>query len=503
MVMQGSRLSDNCRERPGKLRRGTAARIATAVLVACFLPSAARGQFDLAVERELLHSLYVQGRYRQALEEARRAEQLVQPKKSAKIGPQTGTLIELLIYEGSVERRMGNLDEAEELLGQAAKQFFSKDVQRAIYAQAPRGEEAKQVREYWRPLNETYFRLLDNQTELVLERLRSANHALAIKADPPPDPAVVNQLFKRLDELIRLSLAARSSALGGVGEEESDPSAKSPYQRMMFTQARPQRYAGMRYAEASRLPWAVPSDRLEAPDEDTRERSEQTGPTAATADPDRAAVAESQRRRALGYLRTADRLAAAAAEQSLARFKTDELETTAYAAARKEAALVRADGLVALGEALMLERRFDDARASLDRGIALISEGISDRHPLLALPSILSAQNSLAQAQAEFQAGNAASSQEHARQATEALKLAKELIEAPDSQYDPASPLHTLLADLLKSSQSHETKSADLMAARDAADAAARRALQALSRGSARRVAPAPRPADNSGQGSP
>lgn len=470
------------------------------VLAACSAPPLAHGQFDLAVERELLESLYVQGRFRQALEEARRVEQLIQPnRKSARIGPQTGVLIELLIYEGSIERRMGNLDEAEELLDRAAKQLFSKDVQRAIYAQAPRGDD-KAAHDYWRPLNETYFRLLDNQTEIVLERLRSANHALEIKADPPPDPTAVNQLFTRLDELIRQSLAARSSALGGVTDDSGD-ATKSPYLRMMFTQARPQRYAGMRYLEASRLPWTIPSDRLETPekadgeDEGDQPRPSNDNPTAPTAEPDRKASAESQRRRGLGHLQKAEQLAATAVGKALPETGQGEGQT-ATPVARKEAALVRAEGLIALGEAFMLERRFADARAKFDEGIALISEGIASRHPLLALPSMLSAQNSLEQAKAEFQAGNATSAQEHAQRATGALKLAKELVESPDSQYDPASPLHALLADLLKTSESHETKSADLMAARDAADAAAHRAMQALSRGSARRPAPTPRPAE-------
>jgi hypothetical protein len=70
--------------------------------------------------------------------------------------------------------------------------------------------------------------------------------------------------FRQVDDLIRLSQATRSSLRGKFAEEQrrgqEDALSRSPQARMMLSQARPNRYVGMRYLEASRLPWTVPFD---------------------------------------------------------------------------------------------------------------------------------------------------------------------------------------------------------------------------------------------------
>jgi tetratricopeptide (TPR) repeat protein len=477
-------------------------------------------QFDPAVERQLLESLFVQGRYKQALEEARRVEAVIRPRKGSRPAPPSSDLIELILYRGSIEQRMGNLDDAADLLGEASKLFWGKDFQRTIQVQAARLGDAEQVRQFQRVANELAMRLLDNETELRLERLRAANHAFEVRVNPAPDPDGVDKMIQEIDELVRRSLAVRRQN-AGMGTAEA---AISPYHRMMFSEARPLRYAGMRYLEASRLPWTTPADLLEddagtagRASEDNSQPAAVRTPVSATGaapDPNRPRMAESQRRRAIGYLQRA----AGLYETAAAEPRADKTEADGDASAddgdddrdddradrraggpdpaptevlSMEMALMRAEPLIPLAEALMFDRRFDDARTHIDECMRLIRDGVAETHPMLGLPTIISARNSLEQASAEFEKGAVSQARQHARKAADALAFAKELIESPESQYDPASPLHALLADLGKAASDQDTRATREAAARDAADAAARRALQALSRGSARRAPPA------------
>lgn len=520
-------ISDGTLRRP--TRRPSISRVPSIVLVACALsaPTAqSLAQFDPAVERELLESLFVQGRYKQAIEEARRVEAMVRPRKGSRPGPPSSDLIELILYQGAIERRMGNLEDAKALLDEASKLFWGKDFQRAIQIQAARIGDGEQARQFQCVANEMAMRLLDNETELRLERLQAANHAFEVQADPAPDRDSVDTLIEEIDELVRRSLAMRrqNAGMGAAG------GAISAHHRMMFSEARPLRYAGMRYLQASRLPWTTPADLLEDADEDAdadRTAAADTSPRtprktakadasaaetsradAAAAEQNRPRMAESQRRRALGYLqRAAGLYAESVPGPQESKTETDDAATDAPVdddapdrradppgaapeVTSMETALVRSEPLVPLAEALMFDGRFDDARTQIDECMRLIRDGVAEKHPMLGLPTIISARNSLEQASAEFEKGAVLQARQHARQATDALVLAKELIESPESQYDPASPLHSLLADLVKAAADQDTRAAREAAARDAADAAARRALQALGRGSSRRTAP-------------
>jgi hypothetical protein len=472
--------------------------LAICVLIAVggFTSRAALAQFDLAVERKLLTELLEEGKYRQAVAEAKRVEAAIKPrKKNVSLGPMTIVYAELLIYRGSIERRMGNLDAAEKTLTDAYKMVSEPGFQQLVMAGSPR-DDGEQLGRYWLPLELTYLRLLDNTTELYLQRARAANDARAVGRETA-DRKQIDGWFERIDTLIRMSIAARSSLRGRLSDEEDDPMSRSAHARMMITQARPRRFAGMRYLEASKLPWTVAADTNTDDAEDATSKPAEDAPPEDAAD--RKMQADSQRRRAISYLEESMGLGSAAADAALASFKTrDDPEAAPppeFVAAAREAALVRAEPLASLAEAEMLAGDLKSARRHLDAGLEGLESAGLEKHPDIALPLMLSAELALRESRAAFDAKDSLASKQAAKRAVDSLQSAKQLVEAEDSQYDPSSPLHALLADLLAGSRTQEQKSSQVLAASDAADAAARKALSAISKGDAKKAKPKPPPA--------
>jgi len=468
------------------------------IAVSGLAPSAALAQFDLAVERKLLMELLEEGKYRQAVAEAKRVEAAIKPrKKNVSLGPMTIVYAELLIYRGSIERRMGNLDAAEKTLADAYKMVSEPGFQQLVMAGSPRDEGEQQGR-YWLPLELTYLRLLDNSTDLFIQRVRAANDARAVGRDTA-DREQIDGWFTRIDTLIRMSIAARGSLRGRLSDEEDDPLTRSAYARMMITQARPRRFAGMRYLEASKLPWTVSSDTTTAEERDDGDKSKPAQDSPPEDAAERRMQSDSQRRRSISYLEESMGLGNAAAAAALASFKTrDDPETAPppeFVAAASEAALVRAETLVPLAEAEMLAGDLKSARRHLDAGLEGLESAGLEKHPDIALPLMLSAELALRESKAAFDAKESLASKQAAKRAVDSLQSAKQLLEAEDSQYDSSSPLHALLADLLAGSRTQEQKSSQVLAASDAADAAARKALSAISKGDAKKAKPKPPPA--------
>jgi hypothetical protein len=467
---------------------------------ASFVAPPASAQFDLAVERKLLTELLEEGNYRQAVAEAKRVEAAIKPrKKNAWLGPLTPVYAELLIYRGSIERRMGNLDAAEKTLTDAYKMVSEPGFQQLVAQAAPRDDGEEQGR-YWLPLELTYLRLLDNSTELLLQRVRAANDARLVGREAASREQI-DAWITQIDTLIRMSMAARGSLRGRLSDEEDDPLARSAHARMMITQARPRRFAGMRYLEAGKLPWTAAADLSTAGEDEGG-----AGAVAAEDAPPEDTAArklhsESQRRRGASYLEESVALADAAAGAALASFKEKDrgieaaAATPEFIAAAREAALVRAEPLVPLAEAEMLSGDLKSARSHLDAGLDALEAAGLEKHPDIALPLMLSAELALRESKAAFDAKDSLAAKQSAKVAIDSLQIAKQLLEAEDSQYDPASPLHALLADLSSGSRTQEQKSTQVLAATDAADAAARKALAALSKGDAKKAKPKAPPA--------
>ena len=494
--------------------------------------STAHGQFDLGVEQTLLMDLLRDGKYKQALSEARRIEKVVKPpKKNAVPGPATRVYIDLLIYRGTIERRMGSLDEADKTLTEAFKQLSDPGFQYFVNASVPRSERERDA--YFLSVELPYLQLIDNGTEVLLERIRNAHERRQVRQskqastatpaaaggeataadaedDDTDERGKIVGWFRQLDQLIRLSQATRSSLRGRFSEEQrrgqEDAMGRSPQVRMMMSQTRPNRYVGMRYLEASLLPWTLSFDTDAAAAEDEPQRPGRRPANDTSQEPtdetpaERQRQATSQRLRATAYLEKAEALAEAAmkpAFESLSQDRApaaenglDELAASPELVnAEKEAARIRAEILVPLARVALLSGTLDKARDLIDRAVAALQESEVPDHPELARPLIISAEVAFAESRRSLAAQDAITAHDKARLASDALHDAQRLLKSAESEFDPAAPLHLVLANQLAMVESFEKSSSQTAAANSAADAAARRALAAL------KTVPKPSPA--------
>jgi hypothetical protein len=502
---------------------------ACVVLVAVIIGigSTAQAQFDLGVEQTLLMDLLRDGKYKQALSEARRIEKVVKPpKKNAVPGPATRVYIELLIYRGTIERRMGSLDDADKTLTEAFKQLSDPGFQQFINWSTPKSENERDA--YFLSVEMPYLQMIDNGTEVLLERIRNSHERLQLRQSKPANPpketptstsaatgseestadaaADIDERgkivgwFRQVDELIRLSQATRSSLrskipTAGVGDENTP--SRSPLARMLLSQARPNRYVGMRYLEASLLPWTLSFDTDTPVTDDEPKRAGRRPANDASQEPtdetpaERQRQATSQRMRAKAYLEKAEELAEAAMKPAIEGLEQTRSPAAVDGAgepaaslepnnAEKEAARIRAEILVPLARVALLGGDLDKARDCIDRAVTGLQESEVPDHPELARPLIISAEVAFAESRRSLAAQDAITAHDKARLAADALHDAQRLLKSDESEFDPAAPLHLVLANQLALVKSFEKSSSQTAAANSAADAAARRALAAL-----------------------
>ena len=126
----------------------------------------------------------------------------------------------------------------------------------------------------------------------------------------------------------------------------------------------------------------------------------------------------------------------------------------------------------------------------IDAAVSDLRSVEQERHPALAKPLITSARVALEETRRSIDAKDVVQAERQAKGAIEALYEAKVLLEVEDSQFDRAAPLHAAVADLIATSDALVRKSGQLVTSKDAADAAARRALDAI-RASERKKTPA------------
>jgi len=501
-------------------------------LVVMLESTPAMGQFDLDVEQKMLFDLLRDGKYKQALSEAKRIEKIVRPsKKNAVVGPATKTYVDLLIYQGTIERRMGNLDAADKMLTEAFK-LVSDPVYKQFLAYATPEDKDQQLA-YFLAVELPSLQLIDNGTEVLLERIHAANQRLQLQATSPAplkpasdtandtriqgegeqDDAVSNHRdqivtwFRRVDDLIRMSQSARATLRGkfadAVKEGNSPEEARfadSPQARVMASLARPYRHVGMRYLEASRLPWTLSFDTDTPPDEaPARKNTKASASEPASEDPEeRLQQAASQRRRATAYLQRSVSIAEEAMApvlQAVARDETAHDATQDHTipadirqAARQEAARIRTELAVPLTELELFDGDLEAARSRIDSVLSALREAEPPNHPELARPLIISAEVSFAESRQSLADNDPVAARDQARSAVEALQEAKRLLTSKDSAFDPEAPLHAVLASQLAVAESFAKSSSQTAATTSAADAAARRALAAI------RAAPKPKP---------
>ena len=497
----------------------------------------AMGQFDLEVEQKLLFDLLRDGRYKQALSEAKRIEKTIRPsKKNAVVGPATKTYVDLLIYEGTIERRMGNLDAADKLLTEAFKLVSDPAYQQFLAYATP--EDKDQQLAYFLAVELPSLQLIDNGTEVLLERIHAANQRLKLQATSPapvkPAPATgedkrkqgdgkqgegeqddaasnerdqIVTWFRRVDDLIRMSQSARATLRGKFADavkEGNTPEearfADSPQARVMASLARPYRHVGMRYLEASRLPWTLSFDTDTPADEaPVRKNTKASASEPADEDPEeRLQQAASQRRRATAYLQRSVSIAEEAMSpvlQAVARDETahdvtqdHKIPADIRQAARQEAARIRTELAVPLTALELFDGDLSGARSRIDAVLSALREVEPPSHPELARPLISSAEVSFAESRQSLADNDPVAARDQARSAVESLQEAQRLLTSKDSAFDPGAPLHAVLAGQLAVAESFAKSSSQTAATTSAADAAARRALAAI------RAAPKPKP---------
>lgn len=484
------------------------------ILATVFGGNQAHGQFDLGVEQKLLVDLLRDGKYKQALSEARRIEKIVKPanKKNPVIGPATKVYVDLLIYQGTIERRMGSLDAADKALTEAFKQFSDPAFQQFLVWATPSDEEDQQT--YFLSNELPYLQLIDQGTEVLLERIRAANQRLrlqtsaqngaasqaAAKPDTEDSEATgiddrdqIVSWFRRVDDLIRTSQSARSALRGRFvdpGKEDNTAAeailADSPNSRVLASLSRPYRHVGMRYLEASKLPWTLSFDTDTPSDEAGARKTTKSLASEPVDEPaeERLQQAASQRLRATRYLQHSVSIAEEAMAPVLAVVESDK--------AKQEAARTRAERLVPLAEVALLDDDLESARSRVDAALSALREAEPPNHPELARPLITSAEVSFAESRQSLEKKDAVAARDQSKLAVESLREAQRLLTAKDSAFDPDAPLHVLLASQLAVAETTAKSSSQTAAATSAADAAARRALAAI-KGSPK---PKPVPAD-------
>lgn len=473
--------------------------------------AAARPDIDLEVERQMLIQLLDEGHYRRGIEETVRLEDLLRPqRREPDYAVRMTALVEMLIYRGILQTRMGAIDDAETSLRDAYRRLTDRELQRLA------GQEGKAVLEL------LYIEIADAVSQVTVDKIRRANETYRVRSDIElgrkpqsssdeddleaiPPASDVESWIKQLDELVQQSFAARGAMGKNVSSLKS--ASDSPRVQLMATTARPRMFAGIREIEASKLPWTVADGFSEDGEQDAVSTSTNSSETTAQ----RLRSASRQRSRGLAYLeqakadqvdclgepelpvdeRQAEATPPAPAKPTIINFRTGTTVTGGSSSTSSqgnntsslaESASLHAELLECFAEAHFLERDLSAARDAIDAALFLRRKARESEHPELARPSILSAEIAMLEADTALKSRNPRIAKEKTEHAVEGLQLAKTLLEAQDSEFDPSSPLHDLLAHLLNTGEQQQEESRDAVAANDAADAAASRALSAIRR---------------------
>lgn len=501
-----------------------------AIFSMCLHTTALAVDVDLTVERELLTRLLAEGHYRQAIAESERLEKVVKPRrKDGEYLGRAAATVEMLIYRGIMQTRMGDLKAAEDTLQAAYRQLNDRDFQtRMAFAQRSSAGDAKAMAAYAQVLA---LELTDAASQLLVDRIRRANEYFratsrntgsASQADGEttnattamPAQAQVDAVegwIARLDKLTSETLNSRAQldkVLSGVPAEVS----ASPRFKALKSESRPRMYAALRALEVSKLPWTVAD--AASPGDEEAANSAEVSPQETAAQ--RQVASARQLQRALVLLsQAADDLKSAIGEAALPspatapptetqpagtvfpHRTTGTLTTAAVQAAtsdsaadtktaaeadqkKKEAAILHADLLEAFAETHFLARDIQASREDIDASLYLRNLARGSEHPELARGSILSAEIAMIEAEEARRNREPRLAREKAEQAVAAIELAQRILESPASEFAHDAPLHDVLQHLLSKSTESRTTSSEAVAASDAADAAASRALAAI-----------------------
>jgi len=138
MTFERSRLRG---KEPGRRQLPAWAIVVASAVAGVGIPGRAQ---DEGVDTNRLVQLIDAGEYRAAVAEAKALEETVRPKaKDAAYVPRVRAAVDLLLTQGTLERRMGDLDAAETTLGTAFKTYTDREFQRRLaLAARSAGEQA-------------------------------------------------------------------------------------------------------------------------------------------------------------------------------------------------------------------------------------------------------------------------------------------------------------------------------------------------------------------------
>jgi hypothetical protein len=406
-----------------------------------------------------LDGLLAEGDYTAAVAAADAIAAAVKPKRrDADFLPRSIELLRALMRRGFAELRLGRLDDAAETLAGAYRTFKDRDLQRLLSLEG-RSTNAR-VLSMLVMVEINSVELLDLRMAVILERLRFLNLELETAGKPSAEREAeirtqVGEWIRELEVLERNAREARE-ALAERLARGGESVLASPYNRSLAGKFRPALAAGIRALELGRLPLGPPRSAAGEP-ESVQEGD--TGPAAAVRHFQEAAAA-------------LDEAIAAAAPKGIAGMKPEQ---------RMEAALMRAELLVAEGAALLATGESARGRAQLAQAMTLRQEAAVLRklrqpaaHPDLFWPMLLSAEVSLDDARQELAAGDAARARSIMLEADALLTRTDQL---------PLPPEHPLRARLAAVRSRLEATLAAIDAkipSKDAADAAARRLRRVL-----------------------
>lgn len=426
---------------------------------------------DAADVQQQVGELLAAGDYAALVEVTAGIEKTLRVKsRDPAYAPKMRLLTELLLRRALAERRLGRLDAVEASLDAAAKTIGDKELQRLIVMfMRSAGEGAVPTLV---PLELTNLEVVDARLEALLDRIDAAA-GLAGDTDPAP----VDQRGEKVTELAK-ELAKQARTLReGLPErlEQADPAVqRSPYARMLASQARPLLQAARLALVAAR--GAGGAQPAPAPARPAGGNPETEGAAAARVKGSGTAV-----ELCVEALAAADAaIAPAIAPPPPPRRGQPAAPPADLEAARGEAALARAPLVEWLARARFAAGDTAAARADAEAALAERVTAGQESHPDVVEGLVLLGEIALADARLAASERRVAESTVAFTAAVDALSRARAVIAAHEPQFDPASPLRRRVATDLPEALAARAGAAALVTASDAVDAAAGRALRAL-----------------------
>lgn len=427
------------RARGGWIRGRRAGQLSAGMFaVVCVVASAQETGLDTKRLAQLVDS----GDYRAAIAEAGALEEEARPKaKDNTFVPRTRAMVELLLTRAVLQRRIGDLDAAEESLGVAYKAYTDREFQRRLGLAVRAGGD--QAAAALVPFELVFVDLLDQGMGLVVDRLRQDGGSA--------EPEKLAGWLAQFEQLSKQAAAARqglTERLEGAGA----PLAQSPRARLLASDIELIKLQAM---------FALAKTRLPAADKDGGNAAGRGGATKVRAEVVKQLAQAVER---------AEEMLTAVADSGAA-------QDDAGGKVLLEANRIRVDLLVCLAEAQLFAGSADVAEETIDRARPLQKAMLDEMHPDRLQPTILAAGITEARRRASEAAGRTFPARELAKRVATLAGEAKTLLEKHEKLFKESWPWRASLAAVAKNAPAAEVRKAQDPAVADAVDAATQRVM--------------------------